>query len=133
MTAEPTRSNRPTSTESAKSAPFRAEIAPSGPESSRLAPLSGLVDAATLAQLLGVERAWVYEHAAELGAIPLGSGPRPRLRFNPQLALERLSTCVTGRKSEPAADRMATPKARLRARRRSGTSVELLPIRGGRA
>jgi hypothetical protein len=129
----PTRPNRANSTESAKSAPSRAEIAPSGPESSGIARLSGLVDAATLAQLLAVERAWVYEHASELGAIPLGSGPRPRLRFSVQLALERLNTCDTGRRSPAPVEPMAKPKARLRARRRSGTSVELLPIRGGRA
>lgn len=39
------------------------------------------VDAATLATTLGVDRAWVYEHADELGALRLG-GPRGRLRFD---------------------------------------------------
>lgn len=41
-----------------------------------------LVDAATLAGELGVERSWVYEHAHELHPIRLGNGPRARLRFN---------------------------------------------------
>ena len=40
-----------------------------------------LVDAATLAAELGVERSWVYEHANELQPIRLGNGPKARLRF----------------------------------------------------
>jgi hypothetical protein len=43
---------------------------------------SGLVDAAQLAKLLGISRETVYEHAAELGAIEIGSGSRPRKRFD---------------------------------------------------
>ncbi len=38
-----------------------------------------LVDAAEIARLHGKTRSWVYEHAGELGAVRLGSGPRPRL------------------------------------------------------
>jgi hypothetical protein len=41
-----------------------------------------LVDAATLAAELGVERSWVYEHANELHPIRLGTGPKARLRFD---------------------------------------------------
>jgi hypothetical protein len=51
---------------------LRAE---SGPAQQRL------VDAKTLAELLGVTRAWVYAHADELRAVRLG-GPRGRLRFD---------------------------------------------------
>jgi hypothetical protein len=40
-----------------------------------------LVDAATLARELGVEREWVYAHAKQLGAVRLG-GPHGRLRFD---------------------------------------------------
>jgi len=40
-----------------------------------------LVDAATLARMLGVERDWVYAHARELQAVRLG-GERGRLRFD---------------------------------------------------
>jgi hypothetical protein len=39
------------------------------------------VDAASLARTLGVEREWVYAHAAQLGVIRLG-GSRGRLRFD---------------------------------------------------
>jgi hypothetical protein len=49
-----------------------------------------LVDAATLARELGVERDWVYAHADELGAIRLG-GPKGRLRFDRHEVGERLS------------------------------------------
>jgi Phage integrase, N-terminal SAM-like domain len=42
-----------------------------------------LVDAAEIARLHGKTRSWVYEHAGELGAIRLGSGPGPRLGFSP--------------------------------------------------
>lgn len=42
-----------------------------------------LVDATAVASYLGVQREWVYEHADELGALRLGSGPRARLRFDP--------------------------------------------------
>ena len=44
-----------------------------------------LVDAATLAAELGVERSWVYEHANELDPIRLGTGPKARLRFDARI------------------------------------------------
>ena len=37
-----------------------------------------------------VTRGWVYAHADELGAIRLGDGPRPRLRFDPPVVTQRL-------------------------------------------
>jgi hypothetical protein len=48
-----------------------------------------LVDAATLARELGVEREWVYAHAEQLGAVRLG-GPNGRLRFDRQEVGKRL-------------------------------------------
>lgn len=39
------------------------------------------LDAKEVAQRLGFDRDWVYEHAEELGATRHGTGPRPRLRF----------------------------------------------------
>ncbi|MBK5218938.1 MAG: hypothetical protein JJE35_04015 [Thermoleophilia bacterium] len=50
-----------------------------------------LLDVDGLARLLGVQSRWVYEHAGELGAIRLGEGRRPRLRFDPEEAVERLA------------------------------------------
>jgi hypothetical protein len=50
------------------------------------------LDAAEMARRLGVTREWVYEHARELGAVRIGEGPRPRLRFPP----EQIKTHTTG-------------------------------------
>lgn len=89
-----------------------------------------LVDATTLAEYLGVERSYVYEHAADLGARRLGTGPRARLRFSLEEVDESLSACYESRKSRPAEH---APQAAPRARRRRpmGTGVELLPVKGG--
>jgi len=85
-----------------------------------------LVDAATLAQMFGIERSWVYSHAIELGAVKLGSGAKPRLRFDPEIAA-RVLRKVDGK---PTAD----PPVRSGERagqppRRGRSEVRLLPIR----
>jgi len=56
------------------------------------------IDAQEVAQRLRMSREWVYEHAEELGASRIGSGPRPRLRFPPQLLDSQ-----TGRQPSPEA------------------------------
>jgi hypothetical protein len=43
-----------------------------------------LIDAVELARRFGIERSWVYSHAIELGAVKLGNGAKPRLRFDPE-------------------------------------------------
>ena len=43
---------------------------------------------ADVAKLLGRSRAWVYEHAAELGAFRFGIGPKARIGFDRD-AIER--------------------------------------------
>jgi hypothetical protein len=92
-------------------------------------PRARLVDAAVLAEHLGVTRDYVYEHKDELGVIKLGSGPRARLRFSLEEVDRRLSPCSGGRESEPR-----NPPSRAgsttKRRRPLGTSGELLPIRG---
>lgn len=90
-----------------------------------------LVDAQELADVLRVSRAFVYEHADELGAIPLGTGPKPRLRFDPEAALERLSGCSPGRRSV-AAEAVSIGASGGQRSLALGTNVELLPIRGSR-
>jgi hypothetical protein len=52
----------------------------------------GLVDAKTLAQLLGVSRDFVYERAAELGGVKLGTGSRAPWRFNVDRARAALTS-----------------------------------------
>jgi hypothetical protein len=86
-----------------------------------------LVDATQLARRLGVTRAWVYEHATELGAIAIGDGPRSRLRFDAAVAAEVLET--RRRRGLPQAT-VTPPSAppRRRPRRQPATAAPLLPI-----
>lgn len=58
-----------------------------------------LVDAGTLAGLLGVSRGFVYAHRDELAAIRLGSGPKAPLRFDIEAA-KRAMRCSIGRGSQ---------------------------------
>jgi hypothetical protein len=46
-------------------------------------PASPMMSAAEVAEWWDIGRRWVYDHADELGARRLGSGCRPRLRFDP--------------------------------------------------
>jgi hypothetical protein len=100
-------------------------------EERQLVGAGGLVDAATLASHLGVDRSWVYEHADELGARRLGEGPRARLRFDLDAA-EQATACLAGSKSEQPASRTTKPKQRRRRARPLGTEAPLLPVRGAR-
>lgn len=70
------------------------------------------VDAADLAQRLGVDRDWVYAHARHLGAIRLG-GPGGRLRFDVHQVAEAL-----------AAPDSATKRARRAPSRQRGIGAE---------
>ena len=85
-----------------------------------------LVDAAELARRLGIERSWVYSHAIELGAVKLGTGAKPRLRFDPEIAA-RVLRRVDGKST---ADPPARSGKRAGQPRGSEGRVELLPIRG---
>ncbi len=86
--------------------------------------MTPLVTAEALAVELGVSRAYVYEHAGQLGAFKLGNGPRARLRFDPDLARASL-----GGHREPAPE--PTPRSRTVRREQAGGSV--LTIRPRRA
>jgi hypothetical protein len=84
-----------------------------------------------LAAFLVVDRSYVYEHADELGALRLGAGPKARLRFDLEDVKRRLgaTSCWVSRESDDAEPAIRAVKGRRR-RRRAGTSVQLLPIRG---
>jgi hypothetical protein len=88
-----------------------------------------LLTVAELAEWLAVERSYVYEHAAELGALRLGTGPRARLRFDLEEVRARL-TCPAGRGSQEPETPVGMPKRRPRRRRRMGTTVRSVPIQG---
>ncbi|HEX8745123.1 MAG TPA: hypothetical protein VF712_18505 [Thermoleophilaceae bacterium] len=77
------------------------------------------LDAAQLARALGVERAWVYAHAAQLGALRLG-GPRGRLRFD----LERVREALAPGGGPAECERARTaPRRPRRAGRRRGLDL----------
>jgi hypothetical protein len=103
----------------------------SATSSSENAARARLVTPAELAAFLVVDRSYVYEHAHELGAIRLGSGPRARMRFDLEDVKRRLSaaTCLGGRESG-SGEAASSAGSRGSRRRRTGTNVELLPIRG---
>lgn len=94
-------------------------------------PLPALVDADAVARHLNVERSFVYEHAAELGARRLGEGPKARLRFSLE-DVDAAISCSLGRESEQSPERMSKPVRRRRRARPLGTDVALLPIRGSK-
>lgn len=81
------------------------------------------VNAAEVARRFAVDRSWVYAHAAQLGAIRLGEGPRARLRFDLRVVAEALA-------APPAPQRVPAP-ARVR-RRRSPARHALLPVNSSR-
>lgn len=49
-----------------------------------------MLSPAEVSELWGVSRVWVYRHAEALGVRRMGSGTRPRLRFDPEVIEERL-------------------------------------------
>ena len=85
-----------------------------------------LLTAAQLARKLGVNRSWVYQHAHKLGAITLGNGPKPRLRFDPQT-----TTALLAADNPPAGQptpELSSTVRRGRPRRPAPPAVPLLPV-----
>jgi hypothetical protein len=78
-------------------------------------PGGGLLTASEVAVAFNVARGWVYAHADELGAIRLGDGPRPRLRFDPTVVTQRLQARRGRITASPPSDHV-------------GAGVALLPI-----
>jgi len=89
-----------------------------------------VVTASELAEALDVSRGYVYEHADQLGAERLGDGPKAHLRFDLERARELLRTCSGSRRPEPATKPDPKPREGTRRPKRSGTTSNLLPIRG---
>jgi hypothetical protein len=89
-----------------------------------------LVDASELARRFALTRWWVYDHANELGAVTLGDGPRPRLRFDPEIAAQVLRA----RRRTAASDSAQPNGGRGPGRpRRRPAPVPLLPVHDPRA
>ncbi len=87
-----------------------------------------LVDASEVARRFGLARSTIYDHADALGAIRLGTGTRPRLRFDP----ERVAQALAAERHTEPDPQPVTSKPR-RARQRDGhtaSGAPLLEIRG---
>jgi hypothetical protein len=81
-----------------------------------------LVDAREIARRTGRTRRWVYDHAGELGAVPLGSGSRPRLGFSPAGVAAKLEAA-----SKPGPPLPAPARAQPQRRRpKHSATVEAL-------
>jgi hypothetical protein len=93
-----------------------------------------LLTVADVAIYLSVDASFVYAHADELGAIRLGSGSRPRLRFRRSVLEDYLvrASCSVGRRSQEPDSPANRPIRRRQSSRPLGAKVELLPIRGRR-
>lgn len=86
-----------------------------------------LVDATETGRMYGKARSWVYEHAGELGAVRLGSGPRPRLAFSPgrvAASLERVAEPPPAAQPEPA-----QPRRRRQRLNQTAAGAPLLHVR----
>lgn len=88
-------------------------------------PATFTATAEDIAQLCGVAAVWVRQHAAGLGGIRIGTGPRPRHRFNPATAVERMARMG----GAPAQAAKPEPKQRPRRRTKRGGSVDLIAIK----
>ena len=84
---------------------------------------AGYDDAAEIARLHGKTRSWVYEHAGELGAVRLGSGPRPRLAFSPARVAERLEKV-----DKPTASSLPKTSQRRHRHQRAGRTASGSPL-----
>ena len=110
------------------SPPPRSESPSAWPTScDQLQPSAPLLTADQVAELSRHSRAWVYEHREELGAVRLGDGPRPRLRF-PADCLQKLAAGFSSRRSVPPespAPTLSPPRYR---RRTSGRERHSCPL-----
>src|ERR1035441_9781222 len=79
LTARPSNTSSVTPDHTTANLPPNASCVTSGHTSA----VRGLVEPEELARTLGVSRSTIYEHADELGAVEVGGGSRPRLRFDP--------------------------------------------------
>lgn len=85
-----------------------------------------LLSPAQVAAWWNIDRKWIYDHADELGVLRLGTGPRPRLRFDPDKVRRRLALP----KSRGSQDHASSPRTDARRSPRiPGDSRELLPFR----
>jgi hypothetical protein len=86
-----------------------------------------LLTAAEVARRFGLSRDFVYEHADRLGALRLGDGPKPRLRFDAERVTVALNGRSAGVRSGPVTA-PSQPEARARRRRAPDSGPEILSV-----
>jgi hypothetical protein len=94
-------------------------VAPGASDPERVPSAGALVDAVELAARLNVSRAFVYEHAHELGVVRLGDGTRARLRFDESTARAALSRYTSERSQGHTANGDGASEVPAPRRRRS--------------
>jgi hypothetical protein len=70
----------------------------------------GLIDADEVARMMGVKRDWVYANKGRLGAVPIGEGDRPRLRFRVETVRAVMAEGGQPGPDEPAPKRRGRPR-----------------------
>ena len=83
--------------------------------------LPALLTVAETAEVLRVGRSWVYDHAAELGAVKLGTGQTAPLRI-PREGVQRIVGVAP-----PRRERRSVPAARARDAATSNGELRLRP------
>lgn len=91
------------------------------------APAHGLWTARRVAVHYGVAVRFIYQHAEALGAVRLGGGARPRLRFDPKVVRERWPRVGDTRPESSATRHRSNPRPSYR-RRSDPAGYELLPF-----
>lgn len=94
-------------------------------------PAPGLLSPGQLAVRLGRSAEWVRDHADELGAMRVGEGPRPRLWFDLDEVMKRLTSRSDGERSQKPQSPVRAGRSARRRQSALGTGSGLLPIRGG--
>jgi hypothetical protein len=84
-----------------------------------------MLDAAGLAGRLGVNRAWVYQHKADLGAIRIGRGPNARIRFDLETVEAALTSDATREQPSGYTSSSTSPRKPTYL---LGPAVPLLPV-----
>lgn len=90
---------------------------------------SRLLTAAEVGELVGLNREAVYRKADELGAVRIGTGPKPRLRFDAERVAAALATCSASRESSQQ-NLPRRQRSRQRQSRNTSGAIPLLPVRG---
>jgi hypothetical protein len=104
--------------------------APSPADTRSSLQFSALLTVDQVAERLAVSPDWVYRHADDLGAIKLGGGLKPRIRFDALGVAAYVDACRTCRRTVSASTPPPTPIASRRTARAPGRETHLLPIRG---